>query len=130
MSAYYGRPMLNFIPASLYRALSHPETFFTEQNRVPGNASLYTWPSIDVYIWPATELPADTLLYGYAPVSVTDEVPLMSRMRRLLLPASYPDSEVLPSYRTTCCMPDGTDYQCVPKSIYRKVLRIDRHGAK
>lgn len=130
MSAYYGRPMLNFIPASLYRALSHPETFFTERNRVPGNASLYTWPSIDVYIWPATELPADTLLYGYAPVSVTDEVPLMSRMRRLLLPASYPDSEVLPSYRTTCCMPDGTDYQCVPKSIYRKVLRIDRYGAK
>lgn len=130
MRAYYDRPMLNFIPASLYRVLSHPDTFFTEQNRVPGDASLYTLPDIDVYVWPVAELPADTLLYGYAPVSSSDDVPLMSRLRRFLLPASYPDSEVLLSYRTECRMPDGTSYQCVPKSIYRKVLRIDRYGRK
>ena len=130
MRAYYDRPMLNFIPASLYRALSHPDTFFTEQNREPGDASLYTLPDIDVYVWPGAELPADTLLYGYAPVSSSDDVPLMSRLRRFLLPASYPDSEVLLSYRTECRMPDGTSYQCVPKSIYRKVLRIDRYGRK
>lgn len=128
MRAYYDRPMLNFIPAPLYRALSHPEAFFTEQNRVPGSAGLYTVPDIDVYVWPVAGHPADTLQYGYGPVSVSDDVPLMSRMRRLLLPASYPDSEVLPSYRTVCRMPDGMSYQCVPKSIYRKVLQIDRYA--
>ena len=128
MKSYYGRPMLNFIPSSLYKALSHPDTFFAEPHRVPGNACLYTLPDIDVYVWPATEHPADTLLYGYAPVSARDNVPLMSLMRRILLPESYPDSEVLPSYRTACTMPDGRSYQCVPKSIYRRVLRIDRYG--
>ena len=53
MKSYYGRPMLNFIPSSLYKALSHPDTFFAEPHRVPGNACLYTLPDIDVYVWPA-----------------------------------------------------------------------------
>lgn len=127
MAAYYGKPMLNFIPVPLYRLLSHPDTFFTASHRVPGTASLYTTPEIDVYVWPVTGQPSDTLLYGYAPVSAGDNVPLLSRLRRLLMPGSYPDTEVLPSYSIVCNMSDSVSYRCVPKSIYRKVLRIDRY---
>ncbi len=125
MAAYYEKPLLQWIPRTLQKALVMPETFFVEENRVPGTAGLYTTPQLDVFVWHPSCEPLEILSYTYAPVSWRDDVPFMSRLRRLLFPASYPAKSTRPSYYFECQLPDGSCYALVAKSEYFKVTQID-----
>lgn len=125
MAAYYQHKPLQWLTPQLYHALTHSNDLFTPANRVAGNNDLYTTDSIDVYILPPSSPKPSTLTYYYSPVSVKDNVPLQSKLRRLITPSTYPLTETLPAYYEYYDMDTHGYFRCIKKSAYRDVVRID-----
>lgn len=128
MAAYYGKPPLRWYSVSLYKALAHPEAFFVPQNKVAGTAGLFSHPKLEVYLWKeCAGLPA-SLSYKFAPVRFSDPVPLLSKLRRLISPASYPTTETKPAWRVEYRLSGhgARKYIGIEKDRYRDPVRIDR----
>lgn len=128
MAAYYGKPPLRWYSVTLYEALAHPEAFFVPENRVPGTAGLFSHPKLDVYLWEECAGLPDSLSYEYAPVAFSDHVPLLSKARRLISPASYPATETLPAWRVEYSLSGygARKYIGIEKDRNRNPVRIDR----
>lgn len=124
MAAYYQGNPLQWISVEQDRLLNHPEELFTTLNKVQGNNGLYTTDAIEYYVLHPTAEKQDSLEYHYTQVSFNDDVPLHSRLRRLIAPNRYPDYETLPAYNTTLRV-NNIDYICIPKNRYRNVTRIE-----
>jgi hypothetical protein len=95
ISRYYlnGKPFFH-LEENDYNALRHPEKFFTEEHRMPGNVPVYKG---DNYYWMRdSEVPADKrLLCEYYPVRFKDANSFTLGIAFALHPGHYPSKEIL-----------------------------------
>ena len=124
MAAYYGKDSLQWLSVALYEQLTHPQDFFVPANKMSGDKELYTTDDIDCYILAPGGTMTDSLLFHYAPVSVHDDVPITSKMRRLIAPESYEPQAVLPNWHGEIQFKEYS-YTYITKSKYRKETAID-----
>lgn len=125
MAAYYQHAPLQWLSTSLYKALSQPQDLFVDEHKVAGDNQLYTTADLDVYILhPASDKPA-SLLYSYTPVSFQDDVPLPSKIMRLITPDKYPLSEILPAYYVNIDLGSQGQFHGIKKNSYRNVTAIN-----
>lgn len=73
-----------------YKAVSRPMEYFTDANRAPGNTDFYTTPGSSAYWMKSDSVISDRYELMLAPVSFSDNVPLMMKFKRMLRPGEYP----------------------------------------
>ena len=114
-------------PAELRDVVEQPQTFFTEEHRVPGNNPFYASVHGNYMIALLDSVPAcDNYRWQYEPVSWRDPAYSLSGvLRRLLAPGSYPDSEPV-LFPDTVVLPGGVQYMMIEMPRYRRVKSVDR----
>lgn len=114
-------------PAELRDVVEQPQTFFTEEHRVPGHNPFYTSVHGNYMIALLDSVPAcDDYCWRYEPVSWRDPAYSLSGvLRRLLAPGSYPDSEPV-LFPDTVVLPGGVQYMMIEMPRYRRVKSVDR----
>lgn len=108
-----------------YMAVSNPNVFFTEENRLPGNAGVYKGNQ-GIYLWqnPDSVRAGEDLVAELFPVDWRlDDAQLLLRLKFALSPGSYPNEQVLTV--DTINTRFGIAYKIDPVAI-RRIKSVNR----
>lgn len=114
-------------PAELRDVVEHPQRFFVEEHSIPGDNPFYTAGGSDFMVALLDSVPVQArYCWRYELVSWHDPAySLAGVLRRMFMPASYPDSEPV-LYPDTVILPGGVRCMVVVLPRYRRLKSVER----